>query len=233
MMLEIIDLSASYGHIEALKHVHYFAEEGEIVSIIGSNGAGKSTLLKCLSGQVKPKTGEVLFMGKKLPSQPHEIVKLGIVQVPEGRRTFSGLTVRDNLLVGGYLCKGRQLEENLEKQMALFPVLKERCTQYAGTLSGGEQQMLAIARGLMASPKLIMLDEPSLGLAPIIVDQVFEIIKNIRDMGVTVLLVEQNARKALSICDKACVLENGEINICGTGADLLKSDVVRKAYLGA
>jgi len=233
MMLEINDLSAGYGHIEALKHVNYVANVGEIVSIIGSNGAGKSTLLKCISGQVKPKGGEIKFCGKKTPFRPHEVVKLGIIHVPEGRRTFSGLTVRDNLLVGGYLIKGKALEENLERMLRLFPILKQRESQFAGTLSGGEQQMLAIARGLMANPKLIMLDEPSLGLAPIIVDQVFEIIKEIRDMGVTVLLVEQNARKALSICNHACVIENGMINICGTGADLLSSDVVKKAYLGS
>lgn len=233
MMLEINDLSAGYGHIEALKHVNYVANVGEIVSIIGSNGAGKSTLLKCISGQVKPKGGEIKFCGQKTPFRPHEVVKLGIIHVPEGRRTFSGLTVRDNLLVGGYLIKGKALEENLERMLRLFPILKQRESQFAGTLSGGEQQMLAIARGLMANPKLIMLDEPSLGLAPIIVDQVFEIIKEIRDMGVTVLLVEQNARKALSICNHACVIENGMINICGTGADLLSSDVVKKAYLGS
>jgi len=231
-MLKVNNLSASYGHIEALKNVTIEANKGQIVSIIGSNGAGKTTLLRCISSQVKPTSGTIEFMGEKIPDQPHKVVELGIVHVPEGRRTFSGLTVRDNLLVGGYLLKGKELHENLERNYNLFPVLRERQLQYAGTLSGGEQQMLAIARGLMSNPKLILLDEPSLGLAPIIVNQVFKLIEQIRDSGVTVLLVEQNARKALSICDKAYVLENGRITLCGTGCELLNSDRVKKAYLG-
>ena len=231
-MLKVKNLSASYGHIEALRDVSLEAEQGQIVSIIGSNGAGKTTLLRCISSQVKPTSGTIEFLGKPIPDQPHKVVEAGIVHVPEGRRTFSGLTVEDNLLVGGYLLKGNEQYENLEKNYNLFPILRERKSQYAGTLSGGEQQMLAIARGLMSKPKLILLDEPSLGLAPIIVNQVFELIEQIRDSGVTVLLVEQNARKALGICDKAYVLENGRITLCGAGCDLLESDEVKKAYLG-
>ncbi|HHY42128.1 MAG TPA: ABC transporter ATP-binding protein [Thermoanaerobacterales bacterium] len=231
-MLKVTNLSAAYGHIQALKDVSIEAEKGQIVSIIGSNGAGKSTLLRCISSQVKPTSGTIEFLGKPIPDKPHKVVEAGIVHVPEGRRTFSGLTVEDNLLVGGYLLKGKELYENLEKNYNLFPKLRERKSQYAGTLSGGEQQMLAIARGLMAKPKLILLDEPSLGLAPIIVNQVFNLIEQIRDSGVTVLLVEQNARKALSICDKAYVLENGRITLSGTGCELLNSDKVKKAYLG-
>lgn len=231
-MLEVTDLSVDYGHVKALKHVSVEANEGEIVSIIGSNGAGKTTLLRTISGLKKPQGGKVRFLGEALPSQPHKIVARGIVHVPEGRKTFSGLTIRDNLLVGGYLFKGKDLENDLQEQYCQFPILRERQDQFAGTLSGGEQQMLAISRGLMARPKIILLDEPSLGLAPLIVNQVYDLIKKIRDSGITVLLVEQNARKALSICDKAYVLENGMINISGTGEELLHSDTVRKAYLG-
>jgi len=231
-MLNVTGLSASYGYVEALKNVSISADEGQIVSIIGSNGAGKSTLLRCLSGLVRPKAGDVLFLDKPLPKRPHKIVATGVVHVPEGRKTFSGLTIRDNLLVGGYLFKGKQLGQELEEQYKQFPILWERRNQFAGTLSGGEQQMLAISRGLMAKPKLIMLDEPSLGLAPLIVHQVYELIKQIRDSGITVLLVEQNANKALSICDKAYVLENGVITLSGTGEELLSSDMVKKAYLG-
>ncbi len=230
-MLEVNDLCVSYGYVKALKNVTIEADEGEIYSIIGSNGAGKTSLLRAISGLVKPTSGSVDFLGEKLPAQPHNIVKKGIVHVPEGRRTFSGLTIQDNLLVGGHLSD--DVEENLEAQYKRFPILRERKHQFAGTLSGGEQQMLAIARGLMSRPKIMLLDEPSLGLAPLIVNQIFTLIKQIRESGITIFLVEQNARKALSICDKACVLENGIITVCGTGDDLLKSDVVRKAYLGA
>lgn len=231
-MLKIKNLSAGYGHIEALKDVSIEAEKGQIVSIIGSNGAGKTTLLRCISSQVKPVSGSIEFLDEPIPTKPHKVVEKGVVHVPEGRRTFSGLTVRDNLLVGGYLFKGKELEENLERNYKLFPILEQRKTQFAGTLSGGEQQMLAIGRGLMAKPKLILLDEPSLGLAPLIVNQVYDLISQIRDSGVTVLLVEQNARKALGLCDKAYVLENGRIALSGTGCELLNSDKVKKAYLG-
>lgn len=232
-MLSVKNLSASYGHIEALKDVSIEAEKGQIVSIIGSNGAGKTTLLRCISGLLKPVSGVIEFMGEQLPSKPHKVVKKGIIHVPEGRRTFSGLTVRDNLLIGGYLFKGKELDDDLQKNYELFPILKERKSQFAGTLSGGEQQMLAIDRGLMSKPKLMLLDEPSLGLAPIIVNQIFDLITQIRDSGITILLVEQNARKALSICDKAYVLENGRISLSGTGHELLNSDKVKKAYLGS
>ena len=231
-MLKVTDLSASYGYITALKKVSISAEKGQIVSIIGSNGAGKTTLLRCISGLEKPVSGSIVFLEKPIPKRPEQIVAQGIVHVPEGRRTFSGLTIRDNLLVGGYLFKGKDLKKDLEEQYALFPILKERRDQFAGTLSGGEQQMLAISRGLMSKPKIILLDEPSLGLAPIIVNQVYDLIKAIRDSGITVLLVEQNANKALSICDKAYVIENGAITLSGTGDELLCSDMVRKAYLG-
>jgi branched-chain amino acid transport system ATP-binding protein len=232
--LDINGISASYGHVKALKDVYYNVEECEIVSVIGSNGAGKTTLLKVISGLVKPTAGAIIFKGEKLPKKAHQIVAAGIVHVPEGRKTFSGLTVEENLLVGAYLCTDqKEVKRRLEQQYEMFPLLKERLNQYAGTLSGGEQQMLAIGRGLMAKPQLLLMDEPSLGLAPFIIDQVFELILKIKQMGITILLVEQNARKALSICDKACVIENGMINICGTGKELLDSEEVKKAYLGA
>jgi ABC-type branched-chain amino acid transport systems, ATPase component len=231
-MLKVNDLTADYGYISALREVNVIANEGEIVSIIGSNGAGKTTLLRCISGMVKATSGSIFFQDNPIDKRVDKIVKTGIVHVPEGRKTFAGMTIRDNLLVGGYLFKGGDLEKDLEEQYKLFPLLEERKDQFAGTLSGGEQQMLAISRGLMAKPKLILLDEPSLGLAPLIVNQVYELISRIRDSGITVLLVEQNAKKALSICDRAYVLENGKISITGTGDELLHSDTVKKAYLG-
>lgn len=232
VMLQIKDLSVNYGHIEALKHINIDVKRGQITSIVGANGAGKSTLLKTISGLVKPLEGEILFEGQPIPKKAHKIVEQGIVHVPEGRRTFSGLTITDNLLVGGFLAKGKDLEANVEKQFDLFPRLRERKNQFAGTLSGGEQQMLAVARGLMSNPKILLLDEPSMGLAPLIVNQIYEIIQKVKDRGITVLLVEQNAKKALSICDYAYVIENGEIKLEGTGEELLNSDEVKKAYLG-
>lgn len=231
-MLKVSDLRVNYGHIEALRGVSIEVQKGQIVSIIGANGAGKSTLLRTISGLVKPLGGTVTFEGAPLPAKPSKIVGKGVVHVPEGRKTFSGLTIRDNLLVGGYLYKGKDLEKDLEDQYNLFPILRERKDQFAGTLSGGEQQMLAVARGLMSRPKILLLDEPSMGLAPLIVNQIYDLIRQIRDRGITVLLVEQNARKALGICDYAYVLENGKINLSGTGDELLRSDAVRKAYLG-
>jgi branched-chain amino acid transport system ATP-binding protein len=230
--LQIRNLSVNYGHIEALRDISIDANDGEIFSIIGSNGAGKTSLLRTISGMVKPAAGIIEFHGEKLPARAHKIVQKGIVHVPEGRKTFSGLTVEDNLLVGGYLYHGKDLDERLKEQYRLFPILEERKRQYAGTLSGGEQQMLAISRGLMGKPKLILLDEPSLGLAPIIVNNIFKLIQRIKNLGITVFLVEQNARKALSICDNACVLENGRIGLQGSGKELLASDMVKKAYLG-
>ena len=201
-MLKVTDLSVSYGHVEALRGVSIQVEQGQIVSIIGANGAGKSTLLRTISGLVKPLNGRVEFLGEPLPKKPNKIVAKGIVHVPEGRKTFSGLTIRDNLLVGGYLFKGKELEKDLQDQYKLFPILEERKNQYAGTL------------------------------APIIVNQIYDLIRQIRGSGITVLLVEQNARKALGICDYAYVLENGKINLSGAGDELLRSDAVRKAYLG-
>ena len=217
-MLKVTDLAVSYGHVEALRGISIEVQKGQIVSIIGANGAGKTTLLRTISGLVKPKAGSIAFEGTPLPRKPSKIVGAGVVHVPEGRKCFSGLTIRDNLLVGGYLFKGADLEK--------------RKDQFAGTLSGGEQQMLAVARGLMSRPKILLLDEPSMGLAPIIVNQIYDLIREIRDSGITVLLVEQNARKALGICDYAYVLENGKINLSGTGDELLRSDAVRQAYLG-
>lgn len=232
IMLNVENLSVNYGHIEALKNVSVEVKKGQICSIIGANGAGKSTLLKTISGLVKPVSGTIYFEGKPLPKKAHKIVAEGIVHVPEGRKTFSGLTIEDNLLVGGTLTDKSRLAANLEKQYELFPILKERKNQFAGTLSGGEQQMLAVARGLMSEPKIILLDEPSMGLAPLIVNQIYKLIEQIRESGITVLLIEQNAKKALSICDFAYVLENGKIKLSGSGEELLASDEVRKAYLG-
>lgn len=233
LMLNVKDLSVNYGHIEALRNVNIKVNQGQIVSIIGANGAGKSTLLKTISGLVKPIKGSVEFEGNVLPKKPSKIVDKGVVHVPEGRKCFSGLTIRDNLLVGAYLSSPKEIDEDLKKMYDLFPILKERQAQFAGTLSGGEQQMLAVARGLMSRPKILLLDEPSMGLAPLIVNQIYDLIKQIRDSGITVLLVEQNAKKALSICDYAYVLENGNIKLEGTGNELLNSDEVRKAYLGS
>ncbi|NLZ76044.1 MAG: ABC transporter ATP-binding protein [Erysipelotrichia bacterium] len=231
-MLQVKDLSVNYGHVEALKKINIDVKRGQITSIVGANGAGKSTLLKTISGLVKPLEGEILFEGQPIPKRAHKIVSQGIVHVPEGRRTFSGLTITDNLLVGGFLSSGKELSDNIEKQFELFPILRERKNQFAGTLSGGEQQMLAVARGLMSNPKILLLDEPSMGLAPLIVNQIYEIIQKVKDRGITVLLVEQNAKKALSICDYAYVIENGEIKLQGTGEELLNSEEVKKAYLG-
>ena len=231
-MLKVTDLSVSYGHVEALRGVSIQVEQGQIVSIIGANGAGKSTLLRTISGLVKPLNGRVEFLGEPLPKKPNKIVAKGIVHVPEGRKTFSGLTIRDNLLVGGYLFKGKELEKDLQDQYKLFPILEERKNQYAGTLSGGEQQMLAMGRALMSRPKLLMLDEPSMGLAPILVEQIFKIIQTLHEAGTTILLVEQNAQAALSIADRGYVLETGKIVTSGTGTELLASPEIKKAYLG-
>lgn len=231
-MLKVENLNASYGYVRALKDVSIEAKKGEIVSIIGANGAGKTSLLRCISGLVKPTSGSIEFMGKSTPKKPNEIVEKGLIHVPEGRKTFSGLTVQDNLLVGGYLFDKSTNEKELERNYELFPILRERKDQFAGTLSGGEQQMLAIARGLMSHPKLMLLDEPSLGLAPLIVNQVYDLIAQIRDRGITVLLVEQNAKKALGLSDRAYVLENGVVKLEGSGSELLTSTEVKKAYLG-
>jgi branched-chain amino acid transport system ATP-binding protein len=232
-MLTIEDLHVSYGHIQALEGVTINVPRGKIVSIIGSNGAGKTTMLNTISGIVKPKSGTITFEGKELTKVPHEVVKLGLVHVPEGRKVFAGLTVKENLLAGGYTIKDmKRVNENVEKMFCMYSILRDRQNQQAGTLSGGEQQMLAICRGLMSEPKMILLDEPSLGLAPIIVRGVFELIRKIRDEGLTVILVEQNAKKALSISDYAYVLENGRVVMRGNGDQLLCDPGIKKAYLG-
>ena len=231
-LLKVTNLSVSYGHVEALRGIDVEVNKGQIVSIIGANGAGKTTLLRTISGLVKPQTGKIEFEGEPLPRKPSQIVAKGVVHVPEGRKCFSGLTIRDNLLVGGYLFKGKNLEEDLQEQYKLFPILEERKNQFAGTLSGGEQQMLAVGRALMAKPKLVMMDEPSLGLAPLVVKGIFEIIKEINKQGITVLLIEQNANMALKTADWAYVMQTGTILMQGEGKELLENEEVKAAYLG-
>lgn len=232
-MLKIENLSASYGGIKAINNVSLEIKPGEVVSVLGSNGAGKTTLLKCICSAMKPTQGTIYFQGKKIPDKTFETVKLGMVHVPEGRQILSNLTVFDNLMAGAYLCKDKKLiEENLKKVYSLFPRLEERTKQYGGHLSGGEQQMLAIGRALMASPKLLILDEPSLGLAPIIVTQIFDIIKKVQSQGMSILLVEQNANKALSISDRAYVMSVGKVIMEGKSEELLKSNALSEAYLG-
>ena len=232
-MLNIKGLKASYGGIKAIKGIDIQINEGEIVAVLGANGAGKSTLLKCISSVVKPTSGTIEFLGKPVPSKPFNVVGTGLVHVPEGRQIFPDLTVHENLLVGSYLRHDKDgIKNDLEKCFELFPRLKERESQYGGTLSGGEQQMLAIARGIMAKPKLMMLDEPSLGLAPIIVTQIFEIIKEINRQGTAIMLVEQNANKALAICDRAYILSVGKVEKTGNRDEILSDDTLSKAYLG-
>jgi len=233
-LLEVKDLQVFYGVIQALKGISFEVNEGEIVTLIGANGAGKTTTMQTLIGLIPSKAGSIIYDGNditKLPS--HKIVSLGMGQVPEGRRIFQELTVYDNLMLGAYLVKDSNLiRERIDNCFEQFPILKERRTQVAGTLSGGEQQMLAMSRALMANPKLLLLDEPSMGLSPLLVSQVFEIIKDMNKRGITILLVEQNAEKALKIADRAYVLANGEITHQGTGAALAGSDEIKKAYLG-
>ena len=231
-ILEIKNLSVSYGGIEAIKNISLDVEEGSIVTLIGSNGAGKSSTLRSIAGIVKAKSGEVLFEGENiLGLSPDQIVKRGVTLVPEGRRVFPNLTVAENLHVGAYLRKD-DIKPDLEYVYELFPRLKERSWQFAGTLSGGEQQMLAVGRAMMARPKLIMMDEPSLGLAPLIVQGIFDIIRTINKAGITVLLIEQNANMALKVADYAYVMQTGEITLSGTGAELLENEEVKEAYLG-
>lgn len=231
-ILEIRDLQVHYGGIEAVRGISLDVPEGEIVTLIGANGAGKSSTLRAIAGLVKPSAGKISFLDEDITGMDSSlIVSKGITLVPEGRRIFPDMTVLENLKIGAYLRKD-DLTEDLNWVFDLFPRLKERSWQAGGTLSGGEQQMLAVARGLMSRPKILLLDEPSMGLAPIIVNQIYDLIREIRDSGITVLLVEQNARKALGICDYAYVLENGKINLSGSGEELLQSDAVRKAYLG-
>ena len=231
-ILEIHDLKVSYGGIEAVKGVTLTVPEGKIVTLIGANGAGKSTILKTVSGIVRPKTGRILYNGEDITGKsPDKIVKAGIVLVPEGRHVFPNLTVKENLKIGAYLRRD-DLSADFTTVYGLFPRLKEREWQLAGTLSGGEQQMLAVGRALMSKPKLIMMDEPSLGLAPLIVQSIFGIIREINRRGITVLLNEQNANMALQTADKAYVLETGRLTMEGTGAELLADESVKEAYLG-
>ena len=231
-ILEIKNLSVSYGGIEAIKNISLDVEAGSIVTLIGSNGAGKSSTLRSIAGIVKAKSGEVLFEGENiLGLSPDQIVKRGVTLVPEGRRVVPNLTVAENLHVGAYLRKD-DIKPDLEYVYELFPRLKERSWQFAGTLSGGEQQMLAVGRAMMARPKLIMMDEPSLGLAPLIVQGIFDIIRTINKAGITVLLIEQNANMALKVADYAYVMQTGEITLSGTGAELLENEEVKEAYLG-
>ena len=229
-MLKIENLVFSYGKIQALNGVSFTVRQGEILSIVGANGAGKSTLMKCIAGLLKVQGGQISYPGGPLPKSANQVVAKGVALVPEGRLIFPNLTVEENLLMGGYLAKDRK--EGLEKAYRMFGRLKERKGQRAGTLSGGEQQMLAIARGLMSNPKLLLLDEPSLGLAPLVVNEVIEYIDEINQQGVTILLVEQNARKALKIAHHACVMEQGKIVRYGTGDEIAEDESVVAVYLG-
>ena len=233
-MLKVEKLNVHYGVIHALKDVSMEVKEGEIVSLIGANGAGKTTLLQTISGLLKKTSGEVVFLGKSMNKvSAKNIVKEGITQVPEGRHIFSGMSVYENLLMGAYLRKDKDgIKADLQDIYQRFPILEKRSSQDASTLSGGEQQMLAMGRALMARPKILLLDEPSMGLAPILVKEIFNIIKDINEKGTTVLLVEQNAKMALSIADRAYVMETGNIVMPGTGAELVNSPEIQKAYLG-
>ena len=233
-LLEIRNLEVYYGVINALKSVSFEVNEGEIVTLIGANGAGKTTTMQSIMGFIQPKNGEILYQGQNIVGMPtHKIMRMGLTQVPEGRRIFAELNVYENLIMGAYTSKNRaSVKADLEEIYTLFPRLEERKNQMAGMLSGGEQQMLAMGRALMSHPKLLMLDEPSMGLAPILVSQVFDMIKHLNETGTTILLVEQNAEKALSIADRAYVMETGSITLSGTGSELAASEKVRDAYLG-
>ncbi len=231
-MLKVNNINVYYGPIHAIKDVSFEVHPGEIVALIGANGAGKSSTLQTVSGLLRPKTGSVVFDGKDITkTEPHKIVKMGLAQVPEGRRIFLRMTVMENLEMGAFTQKGVS-SKGIEEIFNRFPRLKERQKQIAGTLSGGEQQMLAMGRALMSHPKLLMLDEPSMGLAPVLVEQIFEIIAELKKSGVTILLVEQNAGMALEVADRAYVLETGSIILSGTGKELAESDEIKKAYLG-
>jgi branched-chain amino acid transport system ATP-binding protein len=233
-VLQIENINVYYGNIHALKNLSLEVERGKIVTLIGANGAGKTTTLKTISGLIRPKSGDILFEGETIVGEPApNIVKKGISQVPEGRRVFANLTVLENLEMGAYLQKDRKaIKDAIERNFERFPRLKERQKQRAGTLSGGEQQMLAMARALMSQPKLLLLDEPSMGLAPILVQEIFSIIKEINQAGTTILLVEQNAHMALSVAHQAYVLETGRVVMQGLAKDLAASEEIRKAYLG-
>ena len=232
-ILKVDNINVYYGAIHAIKGISFEVNEGEIVTLIGANGAGKSTILKTVAGLLSSRTGSIEFMGEKLGAIPaHKIVTKGLALVPEGRQIFLQMTVEENLEMGAFTQKNAGIDADLESVYEQFPRLRERKKQIAGTLSGGEQQMLAMGRALMSHPKLLMLDEPSMGLAPILVEQIFDIIRQLHKNGTTILLVEQNAQMALSVADRAYVLETGKITLSGTGKELAESDEVRKAYLG-
>ena len=233
-MLKVENLSVHYGVIEAVKNVSFEVNEGEVVTLIGANGAGKTSILRTISGLVRPSSGTISFLGNEIQKVPaRKIVADGLSQVPEGRHVFAGLTVMENLEMGAFLRNNREeYQANLKKIFARFPRLEERKNQDAATISGGEQQMLAMGRALMSQPKLLLLDEPSMGLAPIFIQEIFDIIQDIQKQGTTVLLIEQNANKALAIADRGYVLETGKVALSGTGKELLASEEVKKAYLG-
>ena len=233
-LLKVENLEVYYGVIRALKGISFEVNEGEIVTLLGANGAGKTTTMQSIMGLIHPKSGTVTYDGKNITGMPaYKIVKMGMTQVPEGRRIFAELTVCENLLMGAYIESDKaKIKRDIDEIYTIFPRLGERKNQVAGTLSGGEQQMLAMGRAMMSHPRLLMLDEPSMGLSPLLVDQVFDIIKHFHQIGTTILLVEQNASKSLSISDRAYVLENGAIAYSGTGKELAESDDIKKAYLG-
>ncbi len=232
-MLEVKDLRVAYGKIEAVKGISFSVGEGEVVCLIGTNGAGKTTTLRTISGLIRPSAGEIWFQGKRIDEVPaHEIVMLGLAHSPEGRRIFPRLSVEENLLLGAFSRSDSGIKDDLQAAYDLFPILGERAKQPAGTFSGGEQQMLAMGRAMMSRPKLLMLDEPSMGLSPIMMQRIMSTVKTLQSQGTTILLVEQNARAALKLADKGYVLEVGHIVLDGTGRELLVSDEVRKAYLG-
>jgi branched-chain amino acid transport system ATP-binding protein len=232
-MLEVKDLRVAYGKILAVKKISFSVEEGQVVTLIGTNGAGKTTTLRTISGLIRPESGEILFQGKRIDAVPaHKIVALGVAHSPEGRKIFPKMTVEENLNLGAFARKDSGIKKDLDAAYDLFPVLGERRTQLAGTFSGGEQQMLAMGRAMMSRPKLLMLDEPSMGLSPLMMKVIMKTIRTLQSQGTTILLVEQNAQAALSLADHGYVLEVGKIAIRGTGKDLLVNDAVRKAYLG-
>ncbi len=232
-ILEIRDLQVHYGGIEAVKSISLDVPEGEIVTLIGANGAGKTTTLQTISGLLHARTGSITFQGESITGVPaHKLVSRGLAQVPEGRRVFLQMSVQENLEMGAFTRSGSEVDQSIAEVYERFPRLLERKNQIAGTLSGGEQQMLAMGRALMSKPKLLMMDEPSMGLAPILVEQIFEIIKELHKAGTTILLVEQNAEMALKIADRAYVLESGAVSLSGTGKELAESDAIKKAYLG-
>ena len=233
-VIEVKNLRAGYGYVEVVHNVSFTVGEGEILAILGSNGAGKTSTLRALTGEIRPMSGEILYEGRSIAGEkPYKLAQMGLSMVPEGRHLFGDLSVQDNLLMGAYLIRDQhQLHQNLEDVYKLFPRVKERAKQTARTLSGGEQQMVAIARGMMMNPKVLILDEPSLGLMPKLVGEIFEFVREIAAMGITILIVEQNASETLKFCDYAYVIQNGETVISGTGAELLSNEEVKKAYLG-